>query len=200
MKKLISVLLLSSLLTLCACSSEPTEPETPTDTAHVHSYTEQVVKATCISQGYVRHECACGDAYEDSFVAAGDHSYTEQVVPPTDCNGGYTVFTCTVCGAEYRDDYTEPQWWDDEKAIIEVCQTLTEYANGLQMTVGSEPDAANCREWSVRHTDHDGYSRDQLISLVKEYIDELRQSGRTSFDMNRRINPEDVGGWILMIS
>ncbi|MBO6262665.1 MAG: leucine-rich repeat protein [Clostridia bacterium] len=35
------------------------------------------------------------------------HEYSEQVVAPTCTEQGYTVYTCTVCGNTYNEDYTE---------------------------------------------------------------------------------------------
>lgn len=67
---------------------------------HVHSYTATVVEPTCTEPGYTNHVCACGDSYQDSFVAALGHTWDEGVVTtrPTQYNPGEITYTCTRCG------------------------------------------------------------------------------------------------------
>ena len=99
-------------------------------TGHTHSYTETVIAATCITEGYTIHSCACGYNYQSNTVAAlghnyqettegndttytctrcGDtytehtHSYTTTVVEPTCTMQGYTLYTC-ACGHSYQDN------------------------------------------------------------------------------------------------
>ena len=52
-----------------------TRSEVIPELTHTHNYTETVTQPTCTEQGFTTHTCACGDAYEDSFVSATGHQY-----------------------------------------------------------------------------------------------------------------------------
>lgn len=39
-------------------------------------------------------------------IELGDHQYTSSVTAPTCNSQGYTIYTCTVCGDSYKDNYT----------------------------------------------------------------------------------------------
>ena len=36
------------------------------------------------------------------------HFYNSILIPPTSTESGYTLYICTICGAQYIDNYTEP--------------------------------------------------------------------------------------------
>ena len=42
---------------------------------HEHIYIEEVIKPTCIEQGYTKYTCECGDSYVDSYLDATGHNY-----------------------------------------------------------------------------------------------------------------------------
>lgn len=44
---------------------------------HTHSYTTEVVSATCTNGGYTLHKCSCGDSYRDSTTEALGHKWVE---------------------------------------------------------------------------------------------------------------------------
>ena len=48
-------------------------------------------------------ECSCGDVAERTA-----HSYTSVVTPPTNTEQGFTSHTCSKCGFNYVDSYTDP--------------------------------------------------------------------------------------------
>lgn len=81
----------------------PVEPSNDATTApttpHLHEYEETVVAETCTEQGYTIFTCACGDSYEDNFVAARGHSWDAGVISkePTEDAEGERIHTCTVC-------------------------------------------------------------------------------------------------------
>ena len=94
-----------------ATTPKPTEPvaTTPKATApgHTHSYTGKVTKeATCTASGTKTFTCSCGDVYTETIKATG-HNYTTKVVEPTTSAQGYTLYTCSVCGESYKDNYTD---------------------------------------------------------------------------------------------
>lgn len=90
------------------------------DETHTHSYTTQVVEATCTTQGYTVHTCNCGHTYTSNLVPTKSHSYTSQVVHPTCETQGYTVHKC-ACGKTYTDSATQPagHTWGDWKTVKE---------------------------------------------------------------------------------
>ncbi len=69
-RKILSLLTLSfilsvSLFVFTACGGGD---------SHEHAYTETIIGPTCAEQGYTKHECSCGDAYEDNFVSKIAHT------------------------------------------------------------------------------------------------------------------------------
>ena len=86
-----------------SASEEPPKPE-----PHVHSYTATVVGPTCTDWGYTTHVCVCGDRYKDGCTKPLGHDY--QLTGHADATtaaAGYDEYTCSRCGASYRD--TIPQ-------------------------------------------------------------------------------------------
>ena len=73
---------------------------------HTHSYTSKITKQpTCTTTGVKTFTCSCGDSYTEKIPATG-HKYVDTVVKPTYLAQGYTLHKCSVCGDEYKDNYT----------------------------------------------------------------------------------------------
>jgi len=132
-------------------------------TGHTHTYTETVVAATCTTDGYTLHSCACGYDYQSDIVAAlghnyqestegsdtvytctrcGDsysghtHSYTETVVEPTCTEQGYTLYECS-CGHSYEDDIVDALGHD--WVVVEETETMrVRYCDRCYITVTEE--------------------------------------------------------------
>lgn len=115
----------------------PTEPAPtePASTVHQHSYSAEVVKATCTAGGYTVHTCPCGDSYMGSQTPAVGHAYTETVTKPTMWKQGYTTYTCTGCSDSYTDNYTNISEAEKEAFIQEVREATLKYINQFR----SEP-------------------------------------------------------------
>lgn len=64
---------------------------------------------TCTENGYEEYvECEnCGYTTYKEIEAFGHHFQSELIVP-TKNSQGYTIYTCTTCGYQYKDNYTEP--------------------------------------------------------------------------------------------
>ena len=79
---------------------------------HTHTYGDWTVtkQATCKEAGSQQRTCSvCGKVETQEIAKLTTHSYKAvQVVPPTTTTQGYTVYKCTVCGASYNGDYTNP--------------------------------------------------------------------------------------------
>ena len=96
-----------------AVESTPSEPEkpsepTPKPEVHTHSYTATVVEPTCTEWGCTKHTCACGDQYKDSCTRPLGHDYQQTGhADATYSAEGFNEYTCSRCGASYRD--TIPQ-------------------------------------------------------------------------------------------
>ena len=109
----------------CSNCQETEEKKTDRiDETHTHSYTTQVVEATCTTQGYTVHTCNCGHTYTSDSVPTKSHSYTSQVVNPTCETQGYTVHKC-ACGKTYTDSVTQPagHTWGDWKSVKEATES-----------------------------------------------------------------------------
>ena len=56
---------------------------TTTKASHAHTYSKQIVAATCTEKGYTKYSCACGDNYTADYTSPA-HNYEKCV--------------CTKCG------------------------------------------------------------------------------------------------------
>ena len=119
-------LLLATIMTLCATGCEANDDPHPsvdnntdqfnstytsptedvvTD-SHTHSFSESVVSASCETGGYILFECECGDSYIAEEVAPLGHKYDKKIVDETGSSNGYTLYTCSVCGSSYKEDFS----------------------------------------------------------------------------------------------
>ncbi|MBQ6708097.1 MAG: leucine-rich repeat protein [Clostridia bacterium] len=72
-------------------------------TAHVHSYTEKVVKAaTCSEAGTKEFSCSCGSKYTETIPATGNHTLTHKTVASTCKVAGYEYDYCSVCEGTFN--------------------------------------------------------------------------------------------------
>lgn len=88
--------------------SEDSDATVETEEGHVHKYTATQVLPACNRKGYTVHHCECGHSYKDDYQNKTDHSYTSEIIAPTTKDKGYTLYTCVVCGAGYKDHFTDP--------------------------------------------------------------------------------------------
>lgn len=76
---------------------------------HTHSYGSwsTTKSATCMSDGSEKRTCSvCGQS-ETRTVSATGHSYNSKIIPPTNTEKGYTLHTCSKCGSNYKDNFTD---------------------------------------------------------------------------------------------
>ena len=100
------------------------DPEVPTE--HMHIYEDSVIAPTCNSKGYTLHECDCGHNYTDNAQEMLPHTYTELIISPTTEFQGYTLHSCSVCGYQYKDNYTDPVATPTDPPIEETQPTVTD--------------------------------------------------------------------------
>lgn len=69
---------------------------------HIHTYTKEVIIATCSSEGYTKYSCSCGMEFFDDFTEKLEHSYGEWevVLDATSEKTGLKVQNCLECGFE----------------------------------------------------------------------------------------------------
>ena len=83
------------------CGATYTEPVPATG----HNHVSAVTPATCTTQGYTTHTCACGDTYVDTYTDALGHDWDDGVIKegdePTHTEPGTKTYTCKRdnCGA-----------------------------------------------------------------------------------------------------
>ena len=96
--KILSILI--TIFALCACmftltACDENEP-------HTHSYSKEEIAPTCITPGYNKHICSCGDIYTDAFINSLGHSFSNYV-----SNGdGTKTATCDREGCSQTDTIT----------------------------------------------------------------------------------------------
>ena len=134
------------------CGSYYTESTSMID----HTYTTNIVPATCTMNGYTEHICIdCGYKYITDLTPLAKHDYREKVTSPTCKARGFTTYTCADCGDIYISDYTEPLGhdWDEGhtvtsstcegEGVIECDETMIAAISATGHTPG---EAATCTE------------------------------------------------------
>ena len=90
--------------------SKCNDAEYRTVSALGHNYSSQWTidkPATCSAEGSKSRHCTrCDAKTEVTAIAKIAHTYTSKVVKPTLTEQGYTLYTCSVCGYSYKDNYT----------------------------------------------------------------------------------------------
>ena len=75
-------------------------------TAHTWDSGVVVKTADCANEGIKRYTCTVCKETKDDTIAKTAHSYVTQVVAPTYDSEGYTNHICSVCGDNYKSDFT----------------------------------------------------------------------------------------------
>ncbi len=68
--------------------------------SHTHSYTEQIVAATCLEGGYKLYTCTCGESYQETVSDPLGHTWGQWnvTVEPTATTEGVKERECEACG------------------------------------------------------------------------------------------------------
>ena len=106
-KILYLIIALSLLITLASCGNDTPEitdapqqtdepqtdapqPDIPQDTPHVHSFTEEVIPASCVAEGKITQKCSCGETGDELVIPKISHTAKE-----INCD---KETLCGVCG------------------------------------------------------------------------------------------------------
>ena len=83
---------------------------TYTSTSHTHSYSSEVTKPTCQSQGYTTYTCNCGYSYVGNYTAKTSHPMGIWVnTEDATCGiSGEKVRYCSTLGCDYYETQTIP--------------------------------------------------------------------------------------------
>ena len=105
-KFLMLCMILTALLFLCtltACDGTDSNVEVP---EHEHTLGEwqEVLAPTCSTQGVRAKLCTVEGCqqFELELIDRLGHTYTSTIVASTCAEQGYTMYTCSVCGDNYR--------------------------------------------------------------------------------------------------
>ena len=120
----------------------PTEPK-ETKPAHTHNYIAVVTPPSCITEGYTKYTCACGDGWVGDHTEMLGHNYSDWVttVEPTVESEGQQTRTCSRCGeTETRSIDKLPA---PEPAVTEAdIGSLESYARSYAQSVGFTIDTS----------------------------------------------------------
>lgn len=74
-----------------------------------HSYGSWTTtkSATCTLDGSEKRTCSVCGKSETRTLSATGHSYNSKVISPTNSEKGYTLHTCSKCGSNYKDNFTD---------------------------------------------------------------------------------------------
>ena len=86
-----------------------------------HKWGEWIVEkeATCIEEGRRYRDCnlyATHSEYED--IPKAEHDYQQIIQEPSDTGQGIIVYTCTVCGDTYTEEYTLPHQHEYAQTVV----------------------------------------------------------------------------------
>ena len=73
---------------------------------------------------------------KDNIQFVHTHTYEAEVVPPTYFEEGYTIYTCTVCGDTYEDDYVAPLDRIDLSNATLTLEYTSAFYEGVALTPG----------------------------------------------------------------
>lgn len=131
-----------------------------------HTFSEEVVEATCTTGGYTKKVCdVCGTEVIENEVNALGHDYQEtNRVEPTETTKGSVTYTCSRCGDSYTEELASTvhqHTWDEgtqtkeptctERGImVYTCtdchETQTVYVNALGHDWRDQVIAPTCTE------------------------------------------------------
>ena len=122
---------------------------------------------------YESNQCVC------DVCGEGEHDYDAVVTEPNCSNGGYTTYTCTVCGDNYKSDFT---------SSVDCVEVWTDNGDGTH-TVGciygcNYPDAGN-----ESHVDEDG---DHVCDLCEAEVVAAKQEVELKLDFSTTDNRESM--------
>lgn len=134
-----------------------------TGSKHTFGDWEVTSVPTCTKDGSRTRCCECG-AKQSEVISATGHSYTEKTVPPTYSNRGYTLYTCTICGESYKDDYVP-------RLTLE---------NVSDFKIGGRTDSVVRLSWS-KNNNATGYIIQQYINDRWVRIAKITDRSKTAF-------------------
>ena len=163
--------------------------------AHTHVYGEWVIEteATCTATGKMYKQCDCGyKKYET--IDKIPHSYEQTVVAPTYTEDGYTLFTCSVCGEMYTDEYIDPL----DRIELSECDLSLEYTQAYYEGVALTPSVQisydgehfdPAVELTITYQDND---KAGTASVVLEGVNRFKGSVTLHFEISYETLPEQI--------
>lgn len=125
-----------------ATEPAPTQPK-ETEPAHTHHYIAVTTPPSCITEGYTKYTCACGDGWVGDHTEMLGHNYSDwtTTVEPTVESEGQQTRTCSRCGeTETRSIDKLPA---PEPAVTEAdIPALEAYARNYAQSVGFTIDTS----------------------------------------------------------
>ncbi len=139
--------------------------------------------------------------------ASCNHNYSVTTVSPSCTEGGYSIYTCTYCGYEYIDDYTDPRGHNYCVTLVQPtcteggyteywCQRCghsytADYVDAIGHTFWMEEIAATCQEYGkyIYHCENCMYSYEEKTNVLGEhdyyftdgYNPTCGENGKTNF-------------------
>ena len=103
---------------------------------HDHTYTTNVVKPTCTTEGYTVHKCSCGSTYTDNVVPAEHQDLEFQQTRDAAYNfAGYDLYYCNACRSEVRLNETKALTLYEYQSAIE--SATAKYINQFRNRQGA---------------------------------------------------------------
>jgi len=103
--------------TVCNTELSCTDGDVIPATGHSWGDWNTVTEATCKAEGLEISVCGTCNETQSNMLPKKSHSYNTVVTPPTCEEKGYTTHTCTACGNNYKDTYTDAIGHDYESVV-----------------------------------------------------------------------------------
>ena len=204
-KILYLIIVLSLFITITSCGNTVSEitniPQT--DAPHIHSFTDEVIPATCIAEGKIIPKCACGESGDELVIPKISHMAKEvsceadtlcgvcdtvispitghqmlvgEIIAKATCSSdGKVIGICSICGKE-------------KELILE--QKEHSFNAGTKWSVSNGVYSASsgciyCGKNSVSESDTPAFSLDFESPLSNTKYDGFRIVKADSYDANR---------------
>ncbi len=163
-------------------TSAPTTPEA-TEPAHTHHHIAVTTPPSCITEGYTRYTCACGDGWVGDHTEMLGHNYSDWTTtkePTTEAEGQQTR-TCSRCGeTETRsvDKLPAPEPGVTAADIPALEAYARSYAEAAGFTIDTSLNLGNAGyypAWGMKHNSVDAaqaYIREGVDFLITDFSDE----------------------------
>lgn len=172
---------------------------------HEHTYTDEIIPASCVARGYTIHRCTCGYEYKDNYTSLAEHKYTQKTTKePTCTTPGYIEEVCSVCGDKKTNSipakgHTFGKWIEKTPPTCTVAGKKIRQCSECGY-VEEEMITAKGHQWSPTEQRTDIYGNKEYVSFCKlcgeERVSKETEEERKAKEAQAQISKKSLGSAI----